>query len=606
MAPPTHQAAANGVLPAPAVLLKKKDGAGSNTTSTRGPRKPAERLKVIIRRLPPGLTAQEFNAALGDEWKVGAGKVNWADYKPGKISVDFSKPSRPARAYLNVTEEGLLAVLKEKVVQANFTDAKGTGRDAALIGPPTLEYAPCTRVPLGKRRTDARQGTIDQDPEFIDFLQSLTNPVTKPAALDAEPAPKKEGVTTTPLIEHLREKKAAKEKAGKTGKAKQQQDTKETKGEKANKKGAKGQAETSSQQEKPKKGSKVEKAAKEAVKVLNKEAASVAEKAAAISTSAKDTPEKKPERAARPISVAARIQQDLGLSPAARRAKREANAENSSATTAAASTTDANGTSTPATQTPKQRGPRGTKANKNAEKSAANASADTPKPVPTGPAQPTLLKKPAQPPKGPGSSSQNQPNPPKGPKAQQASAQSHTAASSNSSNNTISATTSDPKPLPRQAFLKHANPSQGITEPLIEEALKPFGAVTRVEIDRKKGFAYVDFVDNEGMKHAIAASPIKVAQGAVEVNERKDKQGGSVRGQAPKGPGQGQRAGGAGGAGASGGGGGFRGGRSGRGGRGGGGGRGGNAANAGAGSPAATNTTPTAPAASSAAVPQAT
>ena len=42
-----------------------------------------------------------------------------------------------------------------------------------------------------------------------------------------------------------------------------------------------------------------------------------------------------------------------------------------------------------------------------------------------------------------------------------------------------------------------------------------------VEIDRKKGFAYVDFVDSDGLKKAMAANPISVAQGTVQVLQRK-------------------------------------------------------------------------------------
>ncbi|KAL8978376.1 MAG: hypothetical protein Q9205_006016, partial [Flavoplaca limonia] len=41
-------------------------------------------------------------------------------------------------------------------------------------------------------------------------------------------------------------------------------------------------------------------------------------------------------------------------------------------------------------------------------------------------------------------------------------------------------------PTATQAFLKHANPSQGITEPLLSEAFAAFGTVKSVEIDRKK------------------------------------------------------------------------------------------------------------------------
>lgn len=72
-----------------------------------------------------------------------------------------------------------------------------------------------------------------------------------------------------------------------------------------------------------------------------------------------------------------------------------------------------------------------------------------------------------------------------------------------------------------QAFLKHANPSQGVTESLLDEAFSAFGTVTKVEIDKKKGFAYLDFADSNGLQKAIVASPVKIAQGQVVVLERK-------------------------------------------------------------------------------------
>jgi len=46
----------------------------------------AARLKVVIRRLAPGLTQDEFLSAVGEEWKLGKGKVDWMAFKPGKVT----------------------------------------------------------------------------------------------------------------------------------------------------------------------------------------------------------------------------------------------------------------------------------------------------------------------------------------------------------------------------------------------------------------------------------------------------------------------------------------------------------------------------------------
>lgn len=70
-----------GVLPIPVAATQK-----STTPAKKTPKPPAPRLKLLIRRLPPGLTQAELETALGQEWKVGAGKVDWLQYKPGKVS----------------------------------------------------------------------------------------------------------------------------------------------------------------------------------------------------------------------------------------------------------------------------------------------------------------------------------------------------------------------------------------------------------------------------------------------------------------------------------------------------------------------------------------
>lgn len=70
-----------GVLPVSAAATKKP--------FKQTPRAPAPRLRLILRRLPPGLTETEFWTLLGKEWHLGQGKVDWAAYKPGKLSKEY-------------------------------------------------------------------------------------------------------------------------------------------------------------------------------------------------------------------------------------------------------------------------------------------------------------------------------------------------------------------------------------------------------------------------------------------------------------------------------------------------------------------------------------
>ena len=76
----------NGVLSIPASATQRRSGQDSESFIS----KPAStRLKIVVRRLPPGLTQAEFDETLGEDWKVNKGKVDWAVYKEGKVSKEY-------------------------------------------------------------------------------------------------------------------------------------------------------------------------------------------------------------------------------------------------------------------------------------------------------------------------------------------------------------------------------------------------------------------------------------------------------------------------------------------------------------------------------------
>ena len=420
--------------------------------------------------------------------------------------------------------------LSDTVRQLVFEDAQNTFTDPALIGPPTVEFATYGRIPGGRRRTDARAGTIDQDPEFMSFLEALANPTTgRELAADAlaEIAlGKSEKVTTTPLVQFLKDKKASKTKDA-ASKAAKKQESQAAKGKSSK------EPSTSSEdvKKKGKENKLVEKAAKEAVKILNREATSKA--TAGSSTAAKPQGEsstgppkldvtKVPGRQ-RSAVVAAHIrmlQRDLGLSPAQahRQVRRDTadaqKAEKVAAAEKAASESGEGSSSqiahSPTVPTAPKGGPAAptsrrsrAKASNSAESEASKQSSTSSTTPAAAPTPMVLLKKPETP--------------------------QHTASTPVAAPAKLAPAAITRKPqlvaVPSegatQAFVKHANPSQGVTEPLLKEAMEKFGAVSMVEIDKRKGFAYVDFVDTEGLKKAMAANPISVAQGTVQVMQRK-------------------------------------------------------------------------------------
>ncbi|KAI9879642.1 MAG: hypothetical protein M1830_007883 [Pleopsidium flavum] len=529
-------ASSSGILSIPASATQKGALMTLPTSALHG-RASVPRLKVVIRRLAPGLTEDEFEAALGDEWKLRAGRVDWKLFKLGKVSKDPAKPSRPARAYLHLMHHTYLTALSEKVRHTAFDDAKHSSKDSSLLGPPSVEFAPYGRVPGGRVRKDARQGTIDQDPEFIDFLESLTNPITKPTTTASETdalGNKDEKVTVTPLIQYLRDKKANKGKeialAAKSSKH-ARQDSKESKNEPSPEKkllAKTGKEATPSPDKKGRRESRVDRAAKDAVKLLNKRAVVISDQTASntsiapASISPKDIAspaplaEKKRERGN--ASAAARIlQRDLGLgSPTGGRrgARRDTGVETSKPITEA-STPQA---SKQVTAQPASRQER--RAVQNLRTPGPEFSPVAPKVhlplsnAPTGPASSTVVTQGSTPP----------PQPPTGPSALRSPAAPNTptrVSTSAASSVGVTPIRNSVSPTATQAFLKHANASQGVTEPLLQQAFVTFGIINKVEIDKKKGFAYVDFAEPESLQKAIKASPVPVAQGHVVVSERK-------------------------------------------------------------------------------------
>ncbi|OAX81646.1 hypothetical protein ACJ72_04013 [Emergomyces africanus] len=501
MTPQSPRLSSAGVLPISASTTQK--GSASKTSSKVA----APRLKLLIRRLPPGLTVQEFEAALGDEWKDGNGKVDWFHYKEGKISKDPAKPSRPTRVYLRVTSIPLVEELSEKVRVSTFQDAQNTGRDSVLLGPPALEYAPYPRVPGGRVRKDGRQGTIDLDSDFISFLESLTNPVTKSTMdLRAEDA-KEHKPTITPLIQFLKDKKANKGKETSSPAKSSRHSRGETreardKVERVHAKKLLSRAEkaTSSPGDRQ---SKIDRATKEAVRAVNKQTVNQTPKAAGKTIASRPPkeellrqiaapPERKRERGS--MSAATKIlRRDLGLVPAGPRRRPEIGENGEVAPMIPTNETEklpalSNGDGG------KRPPPRASKEVESARKpTIAKQSRASPQSNPATGRNATKSTKPTP-------STTFTPSGPKH-RAPPARTSPHTAAT--------------------QAFLKHANPSQGVTEELLATGFSTFGKVVKVEIDKKKGFGYVDFAEPEGLAKAIQASPVQIAQSQVVVLERK-------------------------------------------------------------------------------------
>lgn len=461
----------------------------------------------------------------------------------------ISKDPTPAFALLQVKEDDL-EELSLAVQNAIWEDAKGTFNSLSLVGPPYVERSIYKKIPTGKPKKDPKEGTIDQDEEFKAFLASLAvDPTSK---TETEDAPEESTVETdsktviTPLVAALIEKRARK--------AKEAAEAKSNKHSRQDSHGGKGKASAASPEEPKKKSKEKSDKPKETVKILKKQAATAAA-AEAAKTVAKDvkggasTAESGSRRAV-PKGIHAILKRDLGIdkkestkkADAVEKAKEGKGSENGTSNAAGSSTTAATElTSTPtAPKAQTEKSSRGSRRRGKDSKSADSkpsgtseitaAAASTQPPPP--PKAPVILQKKkddsatssstkdvttASKSASKSTASSVAQAPPTGPKAS-----TPKGSQGGGSKKSSGANSAAPNSSSTRAFLKHANQSQGITEPLLKESMEKFGSINSIEIDKRKGFAYVEFADHSGLVKAMAASPVSIASGAVQVLERKD------------------------------------------------------------------------------------
>nr|GAT49282.1 predicted protein [Mycena chlorophos] len=170
---------------------------------------PTERLKIVVRRLPPNLPEEIFWQSV-QPW-VTDETVSWKVFYPGKLRKRLNKENISSRAYILFKTEEQLALFAREYDGHLFRDKAGNEAYAVV------EFAPYQKVASEKKKVDARSGTIDKDEDYISFLESLNAPPNngEPASLEAliaasqPPPPPK----TTPLLEALKADKSAKEAA---------------------------------------------------------------------------------------------------------------------------------------------------------------------------------------------------------------------------------------------------------------------------------------------------------------------------------------------------------------------------------------------------------
>ncbi|KAF8803356.1 hypothetical protein BYT27DRAFT_7051397, partial [Phlegmacium glaucopus] len=163
-----------------------------------------ERLKTVVRRLPPNLPEEIFWQSV-QPW-VSEDTTVWKIYYPGKLRKRANKENIPSRAYIGFKAKEQLALFSREYDGHLFRDKTGAEFQAVV------EFAPYPKIPSEKRKPDNRNATIEKDEDFISFVESLKRPANAEhvtlesliASTQPIPQPK-----STPLLEALKAEKSA-------------------------------------------------------------------------------------------------------------------------------------------------------------------------------------------------------------------------------------------------------------------------------------------------------------------------------------------------------------------------------------------------------------
>ncbi|OBZ66965.1 Nonsense-mediated mRNA decay protein 3 [Grifola frondosa] len=141
-----------------------------------GPKAQSDRLKTVVRRLPPNLPEEVFWQSV-QKW-VTDDTATWKAYCQGKFRKRLNKENIPSRAYIAFKDEELLAAFSREYDGHLFRDKAGNESVAVV------EFAPFQKIPNEKKKLDSRAGTIEKDEDYISFLESLKEVSTKPFDAD--------------------------------------------------------------------------------------------------------------------------------------------------------------------------------------------------------------------------------------------------------------------------------------------------------------------------------------------------------------------------------------------------------------------------------------
>ncbi|KAL4838451.1 hypothetical protein H8958_015711 [Nasalis larvatus] len=163
--------------------------------------------KVVIRRLPPGLTKEQLEEQLRP-----LPAHDYFEFFAADLSL---YPHLYSRAYINFRNPDDILLFRDRFDGYIFLDSK-----EGLEYPAVVEFAPFQKIAKKKlKKKDAKTGSIEDDPEYKKFLETYcveeektsANPETLLGEMEAKT---RELIArrTTPLLEYIKNRKLEKQK----------------------------------------------------------------------------------------------------------------------------------------------------------------------------------------------------------------------------------------------------------------------------------------------------------------------------------------------------------------------------------------------------------
>lgn len=178
-------------------LTTPAEGQNEKINMHKGDRKEKPLTKVVIRRLPPGITQEDFLTQVSP-----IPDYNYIYTTKGDMTLGENAFSR---VYINFVNMDDIYNFKEKFDSYVFVDLKGHEY------PAVVEFAAFQKIPKrrNKNRTDPKSGTVETDQVYLDFLESLKIQPTideKPE-YSYQPSSENKTESSTPLLDYIKQRR---------------------------------------------------------------------------------------------------------------------------------------------------------------------------------------------------------------------------------------------------------------------------------------------------------------------------------------------------------------------------------------------------------------